>query len=41
MRVCKLTNNYKLASNLVNGSIESYLSENAKDIDEDKEIQAI
>ena len=34
--VCKLTNNYKLASNLVNGSIRSYLNENAKDIDEIK-----
>ena len=32
-KLCKLTNNYKAAANLMNGAIKSYLNENAKSIE--------
>ena len=33
-KICSYTNNYKLAANLVNGSVKSYLNENAININE-------
>ena len=33
-KLCKLTKNYKAAANLMNGTIKSYLNENAKSIEE-------
>ena len=35
-KLCKLTENYKAAANFMNGSIKSYLNENAKSIEEFK-----
>ena len=35
-KLCKLTENYKAAANFMNGSIKSYLNENAKSIEDFK-----